>query len=117
MMALIEGVKINMGGRDFVAPPLNFKALRALTPKLVILSAMGDVPTGEQIDVVLDVVHAALVRNYPDLTRDELEELLDLANLASALVAIMGASGLEKTSGEASGPPVADLTGATSTGS
>jgi hypothetical protein len=116
-MTLIEGVKLNLGGREFVAPPLNFKALRALTPKLAILSAMGDVPTGEQIDVVLDVVHAALVRNYPDLTREELEDLLDLANLAKALVAIMGASGLERTSGEASALAVESSTGAASTGS
>ena len=98
---MIEGVKINLGGREFVAPPLNFKALRLLTPKLGLLATMGDVPTGEQIDVVIDVVLAALSRNYPDLTRDDLEALLDLANLATALTAIMGASGLEKTTGEA----------------
>ena len=54
-MALIEGVRINLGGREFVAPPLNFKALRQLTPKLAILASMGDVPTNDQTDVVLDV--------------------------------------------------------------
>lgn len=116
-MALIEGVRINLGGRDFVAPPLNFKALRQLTPKLAILASMGDVPTNDQTDVVLDVVLAALTRNYPDLTREELEDLLDLANLAKALEAIMGASGLERTTGEAPAPAATDSTGAISTGS
>lgn len=116
-MTLIEGVKLNLGGRDFVAPPLNFKALRQLTPKLAILAAMNDVPTNEQTDVVLDVVLAALVRNYPELTRDELEDRLDLANLTRALEAIMGASGLERTTGEASASVEMDSTGATSTGS
>lgn len=116
-MTLIEGVKLNLGGREFVAPPLNFKALRKFTPQLAVLSKMGDVPTAEQIDVVLDIVHTALVRNYPDLNRDDLEELLDLANLAKALEAIMGASGLERTSGEARALAVEASTGATSTGS
>jgi len=114
---LIEGVKIKLGGREFVAPPLNFKALRKFTPQLPVLTQIGDVPTNEQIDVVLDIVHFALARNYPELTRDELEELLDLANLTDALQAILGASGLEKTSGEAPAPAALDSTGAISTGS
>lgn len=116
-MALIEGVKITLGGREFVAPPLNFRALRRLTPHFSALTTMGAVPTDDQIDVVIDIVLAALNRNYPDLVRDELEELLDLANLSVALQAILGASGLEKTSGEAPALAVESSTGAASTDS
>ena len=117
-MALIEGVKITLGGREFVAPPLNFKALRKLTPQFSALATMGAVPSDDQIDVVIDIVLAALNRNYPGLTRDELEDCLDLANLSLALQAILGASGLEKTTqGEASALAVESSTGAASTGS
>ena len=89
---LIKGVTLNLGGREFVIPPLSMKGLRELAPQWPTLQGMGDVPTGPQIDVVLGVVHTALIRNYPDLTRDELDELLDLGNLAKALMAVMGAS-------------------------
>ena len=85
------GVKLTLGGREFVALPLNLKALRELAPRFPVLTGMGDVPTGPQIDVVSDIVYSALLRNHPDLTRDELEELLDLENLARALQAVMGA--------------------------
>lgn len=88
----IEGVKINLGSREFVVPPLSLKGLRELAPQWPTLQGMGDVPTGPQIDVVLGVVHSALIRNYPDLTREELEELVDLGNLPKALMAVMGAS-------------------------
>jgi hypothetical protein len=89
---LIPGVTLTLGGREFVVPPLSMKALRELHPQWPTLQSMGDVPTGPQIDVVLGVVHSALIRNYPDLTRDELEELVDLGNLPKALMAVMGAS-------------------------
>jgi len=89
---LIEGVKLTLGGREFVVPPLSFKALRELTPRWPELTGMGDVPTGEQIDVVLGVVHSALIRNYPDLTLEDLEDLVDLGNLPKCLMAAMGAS-------------------------
>ena len=103
MAALIDGVKVNLGGREFVAPPLNFRALRRIQPKLAGLASMGAVPTAEQLEVVIEIVHLALLRNYPDLAIDELDDLLDLGNIADILAAIMAASGLERTtsSGEA----------------
>jgi hypothetical protein len=88
----IEGIKLTLGGREFIVLPLTLRALRELAPRFPILQGMGDVPTGDQIDVVSDIVYSALLRNHPDLTRDELEELLDLENLAKALMAVMGAS-------------------------
>ena len=105
MATLIEGAKLVLGGREFIVPPLNFKALRALTPKLGILAGLGAVPTSEQFDVVVDLVHAALTRNYPDMGKDELEELLDLGNLSTALEAVMGASGMVR-GGEVESPGV-----------
>lgn len=94
---MIEGVKVNLGGREFIAPPLNFRALRKIQPKLADLTALGAVPTPEQLQTVVEIVHLALVRNYPELAIDELDDLLDLGNIPDVLAAIMAASGLEKT--------------------
>jgi hypothetical protein len=92
------------------------KALRRLAPKLADLEKMDSMPTPEQLETVLDAVHSALVRRYPELTKDDVEEALDLENLRPILEAVMGAAGLKRGGpGEAVGPVT--LTGPTSTGS
>lgn len=90
-MALLEGVKINMGGRDFIVPPLNFAALRRLGPELAIAETVTSAPTLQELEAVVKLVHAALVRNYPEITLAEVEELLDMGNTISVLRAITGA--------------------------
>lgn len=97
MTAKIKGVEINLSGIDFVVPPLNLVSLQMLQEKLLNFSGGAD---AKSIDVVLDCAHASLKRNYPDITRDELAEIIDLGNMLELMNAIMGASGLQKV-GEA----------------
>ena len=92
---MIEGVKINIGGVDYVAPPLNFRQIRQLRP---VIDKMADATqvsnfSDEQIDNIITIVHAALSRNYPDITKEVLEDALDLGNMAKVIQAIMGVSG------------------------
>lgn len=100
----IEGVKVNIGDSTYIVPPLSFKALRLLKGKLRLLTDIGNIPEDEQLDAVLDVVLMALNRNYPMMTREDLEDIIDLANLRVLITAIMGVSGLEQTRGEAESP-------------
>lgn len=105
-MAMFDGVKVTMGGREFILPPLTLKALRKMGPKIKLLGTMTDVPTEEQIAAMVEVVHAGLVRNYPDITVDELEDLIDLGNLREVFPAVMASSGLSRvTPGEVVGAP------------
>lgn len=100
---LIDGTEIKIGRINRVVPPLNFKQLRRLAPQLATLSAMSSTEsqiTDEQYAAMLDVVHAALMRNYPNLSREDLEEDFDLANAPKILSAVMARSGLDR-SGEA----------------
>lgn len=111
-MALLEGQKLNLGGRDFIVPPLNIKALRILGPRFNQLQKIADsgdlaeMFNGDNLDTLVDVVHAAIVRNYPDVTREEMEDLIDLANLQPLFMSICGQSGLQQKGprGEAKGP-------------
>lgn len=98
---LIPGNTVNLGGTQYVVPPLSFKQLRMLLGKISLISTIGGVPTDEQMDAIIDVVLASLSRNYPDATREQVEDMLDLGNAAPVIQAIMGASGLEQ--GEAVG--------------
>ena len=93
---MIEGTEINMGGEAFIVPPLNFKRVKRLKASLETLSRLNPATsdmTDKQLEAAIDVVHTALTRNYPDMERDRVEELLDLRNLPHVMAAIMGQSG------------------------
>ena len=93
-MALIEGSKINLGGNDYIVPPLSFKHLRTLEEKIAALSGIKTKPTADQLSAVIEIVHAAITRNYPDITKEQLEDWLDIGNMKTVIPAIMGMSGL-----------------------
>lgn len=101
MADLIPGTIVNIGGTDYTVPPLSFKQLRRLLDKINLIGSIEGVPSDEQMGAIVEVVHTALARNYPDITTDQLENILDLGNSARVVQAIMGVSGLEQ--GEATG--------------
>lgn len=92
-----EGIPVQIGGTEFVVPPLTLGQLRRLRPALDAVSAIvsGDL-TNEQIDQVAEVVHAALSRNHPEISKESLLDLLDLGNMGVIFQAVMGVSGLKK---------------------
>ncbi len=98
---MYEGVTVTIGEVDYIVPPLNFRKLRALRPKLDLLKTLSADLSEGQIAVMVECVHAAMTRNYPDLTIAEVEELLDLGNMARIFKAVMNASGMEQRLGEA----------------
>ncbi|MEW6563318.1 MAG: hypothetical protein AB1400_08835 [Pseudomonadota bacterium] len=95
MADIIDGVSIRMGGKEWVVPPLTFRALRNLRHDIQALAeSSGALPGDEAMDGIIEIVHTAMKRNYPELTRDEIEDMLDIANMQHVIAAIMGASGL-----------------------
>ena len=100
MTQMIDGVAVKMGNMQYTVPPMNFKLLKKLNPQMTQITAVVGTPTEAQTEAIIDVVHGCLLRNYPEITRDEIEENLDLGNTQSVIKAIMGVSGLV-ASGEA----------------
>lgn len=91
------GVVVTLGGTDYTVPPLAIGQLKTLQAKIESLTVSGaGVPSSDRIDDVLDIIQAALSRNYPDITRAELEELIDLGNIGAVTKIVTGVSGLEK---------------------
>lgn len=91
-----DGKWVKLGGRrEYLLPALNFKQLKQYQDKLGSMQLNGSMPNPSQIDDMLDIVHAALSRNYPELKRDELEEMVDMANFADVFFALVNVSGLE----------------------
>ena len=92
---MLPGVTIAMGGQDWLVPPLTLGQLRRLMPKVRQLIET-DASMGEtQISVLVEIVAAALQRNYPEATADMVENLLDLGNASAVLNAVLTGSGLK----------------------
>ena len=64
---MIPGIVVLMGGREWTIPPLTLGQLRHLMPKIRQLSEIGPQMAEPQIDVLVEIVAAALQRNYPDI--------------------------------------------------
>lgn len=92
---MLPGVIIAMGGRDWLVPPLTLGQLRRLMPKVRQLTEVGASMGETQISVLVEIVSAALQRNYPEITTDMVENLLDLGNASAVLNAVLTGSGLK----------------------
>lgn len=92
---MIPGAVINMGGVDYIVPPLNFAALMRLEPELTMMVGIGSgIPSVEVQRAVVEIVRTALSRNYPEVTTETVAAGLDMGNMQSVIMAIMGQSGL-----------------------
>jgi hypothetical protein len=92
---MFPGVTIAMGGQDWLVPPLTLGQLRRLMPKVRQLTEIGASMGETQISVLVEIVAAALQRNYPEATADMVENLLDLGNASAVLNAVLTGSGLK----------------------
>lgn len=90
-MPTFEGKKITVGGTDWVVPPMNFKQIKEHKTLLESLGSLNpsDVKSTKLLEV-LPVILAAFQRNYPDMTMEKLEEIVDYGNFKAAFEAAMG---------------------------
>jgi hypothetical protein len=92
---MIPGVAVAMAGQDWLVPPLTLGQLRRLMPKVRELTEIGASMGEAQIAVLVEIVTVALQRNYPDVSADQVENLLDLGNASVVLNAVLTGSGLK----------------------
>jgi hypothetical protein len=64
-------------------------------PNVRQLTEIGASMGEAQINVLIDIVTAALQRNYPETTPHQVENLLDLGNASAVLNAVLTGSGLK----------------------
>lgn len=106
----MDGPKVMLGGVERTLAPLTFRTLRKIAPRFGELAKLGnpgalELPNNDQLDLILEIVHASISRAHPEVTLDALEDLLDTSNLLPVFMAILRGSGLqEKRLGEAVSP-------------
>lgn len=92
------GIPIVLGGVEYVVPPIALGALEQLQESIAGYS--GNPLERGQIGTVVDAAHAALRRNYPDLTREQVADMIDVGNMADVFECVMDVSGLKRKAAE-----------------
>lgn len=100
----VGGIPLVMGdGNSYVIAPLTLGAIEDMQDAI---NSVGGELSKEAVTAIIDVAHSSLKRNYPDMTRGEARELIDVANMMSVFEACMDVSGLKRKeleAGEAKG--------------
>ena len=92
-----RGTTIQIDGQPLVFAPLSLGAVEKLLPALQSFQP-------NDVGMVIDVAHKSLKRNYPDITRDDVADMLYMDQLEEVMAAVMSVSGLknkESQEGEA----------------
>lgn len=96
----VKGIPFEFSDCTLAIPSLSLGAMERLQERLAGMS--DDMFDPENISTVIDTLHAALGRNYPDMTREEVADLIDLENMQEAMTCAMDISGLKRKALEAS---------------
>ena len=83
-----RGTTIQIDGQSFVFAPLSLGTVEKLLPAL-----QGFQPN--DVGTVIDVAHKSLKRNYPDITREDVADMLYMDQLEEVMAAVMSVSGLK----------------------
>jgi hypothetical protein len=87
---MIPGTTIALGGQDWLVPPLSLALLQRFLPRVQELTGQVGAAMGpEQLAVLLEIVTAALQRNYPEITTELVANMLDLGNARTVLAATL----------------------------
>lgn len=104
---MFDGESVKLGNREFIVPSLSVNQARKLWPEILDLNkgvTLAEFP--KKLDAALPIILAALSRNYPDITIDELGDLVDVRNFPRLMKIIAGQSGMSPKLGEEHQPVV-----------
>jgi len=100
---------MTLNGREVVLPPISLGALRTLQDRLKKVEGAADPFDSEVIDTIIDATFAALHRNYPEMSRNDVADLVDLGNMYEVFQSVMDVSGMLRKQQEANeGKPKAE---------
>lgn len=94
---MIEGKTINLGGEDYVIAPLTLGQIRSMQKEIESIGRFDAKTLNDgALDIMIKVIHAGMSRNYPEITTEKIEGLIDLKNIRDVVEAVLGVSGLKK---------------------
>lgn len=93
MTTKYKGIEIELGGTVYVVPPIALGDLEQLQDRI---EKFDGTTSKESVDTVVDAAYAALKRNYPEITKDQLRIDLDVANFVDVFTAVVDMAGLRR---------------------
>lgn len=99
--AKFAGVAVRIGDLDLTMPSLSVKQAEKYWPTILALDQSG--ASREELSAVMskkfnditEMVHAALSRNYPAMSLEELKDTISISQIKSLVMILLGQSGLE----------------------
>ena len=113
MAHLIPGIEMDFGGGKFYTlaplPLIHLQRLQERIDGLSVSSAMDP----QSLSTIFEVLHASLVRNYPDMTFEQSSALVDVGNMLDVVANVLDVGGFKrKALEEAAKNQAAQLKGA-----
>lgn len=98
---LYEGEPIKVRGKEYIVPGLSFAQLEK---HMKIIERLNDkrnngALTPQIMQDITTVIHAAMSRNYPEMTEEQIKNMVDTRNAGRFVQVIMGLSGFEPYAG------------------
>jgi hypothetical protein len=86
-----DGEEVQFGRTTrLVVPPLALGAVKKYAKRI---AEFHKLPVEEQMQLTSEIALAALKRNYPDITAERVDDLVDLRNMPRVFQAVVQASG------------------------
>jgi hypothetical protein len=84
-----KGTPVTFSDGTLIIPPLSLAFIEENGERLESFTG-----TLKDVTTVVDCLHAALVRNYPDMKRADVAAMVDFGNMDDVMQAVMARSGL-----------------------
>jgi hypothetical protein len=96
-----EGEAVWLGGQEYVLPSLSVGQAKKLWPEILELNKGVTVDAlPQKRDEIVKIIHAAISRNYPEMTIETMEDFVDLGNMRRLMMIVSGQSGMKPRPGE-----------------
>lgn len=95
-----KGIKKEIGGVEYIIPPISLGTLEQMQERI---TQVTDSTDASSVSTVIDATHASLKRNYPDITREHVADIIDVENMMDIYEAVMDVSGLKRKALETAG--------------
>jgi hypothetical protein len=91
---MIPGASINFGGTDYIVPPINLRIAYGMEDQIkTVCKPDGEVDFADYVLAASSILFALMQRNYPELSRDSFNDLIDLPMLRPIMAGMLQISG------------------------
>ncbi len=99
----VKGIPLDLGGKSYILPPSSLATLEAFAKPLdemnAVFAGQREMSVRDML-FVADFAHACLLRNYPQITREEVAQNIGLENVVDVMQMCLDTSGLMRKAHE-----------------